>query len=66
MSTAKDRVRSTVRLSHAERRERRKKISATVRRTGDVEAAARAFGVTLTTVRDACREHGVVIPERRA
>jgi len=50
-------------VGHAARRLRREKVAQYVRRAGGareaLDAAAEKFGVTVNTVRTACREHGV-------
>jgi transposase len=48
-------------LTHSERQSRRGKMAAFVKKSGSIAAAAKEFGVTLTTVRSACRECGVVV-----
>lgn len=51
-------------LSNADRQSRRRKIAAHVRRNRDIDAAARHFSVSETTVRNSCREYRVAIPPR--
>jgi transposase len=48
-----------VRLTHAERRERRKQIATYMRQGKTLGEAAKKFDVTTKTVRDSCQEHGV-------
>ena len=47
------------RLSHEQRRKRRAEIAVAVRNGATLSATARRFRVSIPTVREACREHGV-------
>lgn len=47
------------RLSHADRAARRKRIASAAKRGTSLATIAAKEGVTLKTVRDACREFGV-------
>ncbi len=49
-------------MSRPERAKRRKQIAEMVRKTGDVEATARRFSVTIPWARMACLEHHVELP----
>lgn len=49
-------------MTHEARRARRKTIADAVKSGVTTRRAATKFKVTLTTVRDACREHDVEIP----
>ena len=53
-------------MTHAERRERRRKMAAEVRGGEAVEAVAGKYGVTTSTVGGACVEFGVRYTSRRA
>ena len=52
-------------LNHKQRHSRRREIAGFVRQGSDASMAARKFGVTIQTVRAACREHGVESPVGR-
>jgi transposase-like protein len=53
------------RMSHADRRERRRQIAEAMRSGGDVGEVARQFSVSISAVRDACREWNVLIQPPR-
>ena len=52
------------RLTHQERKERRRKIAEFVRENQDLSAAAEAFGVRPSMVRLSCKEFDVSIPRK--
>lgn len=52
-------------VGHAAKREWRKQIADAVQGGASVAEAARKFGGTLQTVRNACRENGVAYPGMR-
>ncbi len=51
-------------LSHAERRERRKKVAADIKAGGDMGEIAEKHGVSVSVAWEACRQHKVSVPRK--